>query len=236
MAAQGYPQGCVVAAEEQTAGRGRFPERRWESERGKNLLFTIILDPASAALPGLPIRVGLALSQAVDRYAERLNLRFRTESRIKWPNDLMFGERKIAGILCEASSGGVFAGVGLNCNQSAFPPGLEKRTTSLARESGQEIDRWAILELFLERLSKALSDPAWRRTIDARLWRRGEEVEFLPGAEARSTASAGRIQRDGRVRGILTGIDESGSILIRPRGEEEARAFAAGEIIRRQTS
>jgi BirA family biotin operon repressor/biotin-[acetyl-CoA-carboxylase] ligase len=141
LAAQGYPPGSLVAADAQSAGRGRFPERRWESEAGKNLLFTIYLDASAAGLPGLPLRIGLALCAAVSDYAGLLGARFLSPPRIKWPNDLLIGDRKAAGILCETGPAGVFTGIGLNCNQSSFPRELEARATSLAKELGREVSR-----------------------------------------------------------------------------------------------
>jgi BirA family biotin operon repressor/biotin-[acetyl-CoA-carboxylase] ligase len=225
LAAKGLPPGSLVAADAQSAGRGRFPERRWESETGKNLLFTIYLDVSAAALPGLPLRIGLALCAAVSGYANLLGARFPSPPRIKWPNDLFIGDRKAAGILCEAGPAGVFAGIGLNCNQNSFSRELADKTTSLAKELGREVSRWALLELFLEFLQRALSDPYWRKEVDKRLWRRGELLSFLPGTVGREPG-----REDGAIVGILEGIDESGSILVRREDEEKARAYPAGEL------
>ena len=225
LAAQGYPPGSLVAADAQSAGRGRFPERRWESEAGKNLLFTIYLDASAAGLPGLPLRIGLALCAAVSDYAGLLGARFLSPPRIKWPNDLLIGDRKAAGILCETGPAGVFAGIGLNCNQSSFPRELEARATSLAKELGREVSRWALLELFLGLLQRAIADPYWREEVDKRLWRRGEELSFLPG-----TAGRGKVFEGDAIVGILEGIDESGSILIRQKNEEKVRSYPAGEL------
>ena len=217
LAGGGFPSGSLVAAEEQTAGRGRFPGRRWESEAGKNLLFTLFLAPEAATLPGLPIRIGVALCEAV----ESLSL----SPRLKWPNDLMLGDRKAAGVLCEAGPSGVFAGIGLNCNQVAFPPGFGDRVTGVARELGREVDRWSLLGLFLEALAASLGDPDWRPRAEARLWKRGETLRFLPGREwpAGGAGSGALVAR-------LEGIDEDGSLLLRPEGDRAARAFAAGEL------
>lgn len=229
LARLGYPPGSLVAADAQTAGRGRFPERRWESAAGKNLLFTIYLGAATASLPGLPLRVGLALCAAASSYAERLGARFASEPRIKWPNDLLFGDRKAAGILCEAGAEGVFVGVGLNCNQRDFSPELAAKTTSLAAELGHDVGRWAILELFLSYLERALEDSLWREAVEKRLWRRGEELRFLPGLAAREAAGRGG-GLGAAIVGVLEGIDESGSALIRARGEKSAVAYPAGEL------
>jgi BirA family transcriptional regulator, biotin operon repressor / biotin---[acetyl-CoA-carboxylase] ligase len=226
LAEKGYAPGSLVAAEEQGSGRGRFPGRAWESQAGKNLLFTIFLDPGTALLPGLPVRIGLALHAAVALYARRLGARYSAAPSIKWPNDLMIGRRKAAGILCEAGPKGVFAGIGLNCNQASFPPGLESKATSLALELGREVSRWSILELFLEFLIPSLSDPDWRRAAESRLWMRGEEASFSPGASARSPSPG----PEDRIKGTILGLDEAGSLLIQASGEGKPRAYAAGEL------
>jgi BirA family biotin operon repressor/biotin-[acetyl-CoA-carboxylase] ligase len=231
LAARGLPPGSLVAADAQSAGRGRFPGRAWESEAGKNLLVTIYL---GAPRKALPIRVGLALCEAVSDYASALGAAFPSPPRLKWPNDLMLGDRKAAGILCEASasgpSAGAFAGIGLNCNQRDFPPPLADGATSLARELGREVDRWAILELLLGRLAAGLGTRAgsgdeegWRQGAERLLWRRGETVRFLPGLAAREGKGA-------PVEGRLMGLDGDGSILVLREGEAEARVYAAGEL------
>jgi BirA family transcriptional regulator, biotin operon repressor / biotin---[acetyl-CoA-carboxylase] ligase len=225
LAERGFPAGSLVAAEEQTGGRGRIPGRRWEAEAGRNLLFTVLLDPATAMpggrpLPGLPLRVGLALEAAVSDYASSRGHRFPRPPRIKWPNDLLLGDRKAAGILCEAGPRGILAGVGLNCNQKAFGP--ELGATSLALELGREISRWNLLELFLGFLGRALEDPNWREAVAKRLWRLGEMVSFLPGA----AGGGGRPPLAAR----LEGIDEEGSLLLRPEGGKAAEAYPAGEL------
>ena len=218
-----FPHGSLVAANAQSSGRGRFPERRWVSEPGKNLLFTLFLDPAAAS--ALPIRIGSALCDAATIYGRSLGASFAAPPKLKWPNDLMFADRKAAGILCESGSSGVFAGIGLNCNQLTFPPGLETKATSLALESGREVDRWALLELFLEALAGVLRDADWRRRAESLLWRMGEPALFLPGNAA---SSAGTGQR--ALTGTPVGIDESGSLLFRERGKDKAQAHASGEL------
>jgi BirA family transcriptional regulator, biotin operon repressor / biotin---[acetyl-CoA-carboxylase] ligase len=241
LAVKGYPPGSLVAANDQSAGRGRFPERCWESEAGKNLLVSLYLGPQEK-LPraALPIRVGLALCEAVEDYASGIGAGFPSPPRLKWPNDLMLGDRKAAGILCESAASGtsagasatqVFAGIGLNCNQIRFPDALAEKATSLALELGRKVDRWAILELFLARLAAGLGTGPeglpeagdWHKAATERLWRRGEAISFLPGVAARA-------ERALPLLGILEGLDEEGSLLIRAKGEEAARAYAAGEL------
>jgi BirA family transcriptional regulator, biotin operon repressor / biotin---[acetyl-CoA-carboxylase] ligase len=224
LAARGFPPGSLVAAEEQSAGRGRFPDRKWESQPGKNLLFTLILAPEAALLPGLPLRVGLALCEAIQGYASMIGARFASEPRIKWPNDLLIGDKKAGGILCEAGPGGVFAGLGLNCNQIDFPEAQGRAPTSLERELGREVSRFAILERFLEILWRALGEEDWREAVEERLWRRGEEAAFLPGLAGRMGSSGSPLV------GTIEGIDDSGFLLFRARGDAAARSYPAGEL------
>ncbi len=219
-----FPPGSLVAAEAQTAGRGRYPERRWESEAGKNLLLTVFLAPESAGLAGLPLRIGCALCSATEAYSLVLGAAFARPPRLKWPNDLMFGDRKAGGILCEAGEAGVFAGIGLNCNQVAFPPGLEGGATSLAAESGARIDRWALLELFLEALRASLGDSGWLRIAEGALWRKGRPATFLPGSEARDKGGSGPLS------GTIEGLEGDGSLLFKENGDEMARPYASGEL------
>lgn len=213
-----FPHGSLVAALEQSAGRGRFPDRSWESAAGKNLLFTLFLEPGTAALPGLPIRIGLALCAAASGYARAVGASFPRPPRVKWPNDLMFGDKKAAGILCEASPSGLFAGIGLNCNQLSFPPSLGAGATSLAAELGVEVSLWPILELFLDELRAGMYSPIWRLRAEELLWKKGEDASFAPGRGSRI------------LRGIPTGIDDSGSLLFLENGQKEALSFAAGEF------
>jgi BirA family biotin operon repressor/biotin-[acetyl-CoA-carboxylase] ligase len=224
----GLPSGSLVAAEIQSAGRGRFPERPWRSEPGLNLLFTLRLDASCAALPALPLRVGAALCKAARLQARGMGRGFRGgEARVKWPNDLLIGDRKAAGLLCEAGAEGVFVGIGVNCNQAAFPPEIEGKATSLAIELGAEIDRWAFLELVLGAIKAALEEEGWKAGVEELLWKRGELVRFMPGLPR------GGGQEE-LIEGRLEGLDPSGAILIRPAGAAGAEAaplaFAAGEL------
>ena len=149
----------------------------------------------------------------------------RRPPRLKWPNDLMLADRKAGGILCEAGPEGVFAGIGLNCNQTLFPPDLEGGATSLVRELGLLVERWELLELFLEELARSLRDDQWRSRAQALLWRRGESDTFLPGLEGSAFSKAAQ-----GLSGTIEGIDELGSLLFRVGGASHAQSFAAGEL------
>lgn len=133
-------EGTVVVAEYQSAGRGRLG-RAWESNRNENLTLSIILRPSlqTAAVNLLPLYVAVAVASAVEAVTG-----LRVEC--KWPNDLLIGGRKFAGILLEGSVNQneldyVIIGIGINVNQTAFPPAITNAATSLAREAGHPVDR-----------------------------------------------------------------------------------------------
>lgn len=127
LGAQGAAAGSVVIAEQQTAGRGR-DGRTWHSPPG-GVWLGVLLRPARAELAALSVRVGLAVADAVDA------LLGRRETRLKWPNDVLLGDRKLAGILCEGRWHGealhwLAVGVGVNvCNP--IPAAVAPRAVSL---------------------------------------------------------------------------------------------------------
>ncbi|MBI5087209.1 MAG: biotin--[acetyl-CoA-carboxylase] ligase [Acidobacteria bacterium] len=122
LAAAGCPSGSIVAARRQSAGRGRHGNT-WESPEG-GLYCTIVLRPKVEPrdLPVVTLALGVALADAVQMFAG-------LPVDLRWPNDLMAGDRKLAGILTEWHNGAVLAGIGLNVAQTAFPPGLATPAT-----------------------------------------------------------------------------------------------------------
>lgn len=133
------PEGTVIVAEEQTQGRG-YAGNTWQSERGKNLLMSMVLYPNFLSPRQhffLNQVVSLAISDTLDEHIPA------NEVRIKWPNDVFIGNRKVAGILIENSIKGnmiqhCIVGMGINVNQTGFGDGL-KQATSLAKELKSEI-------------------------------------------------------------------------------------------------
>ena len=139
-------EGTVVAADVQTAGRGRLG-RRWEAPPGTSLLFSIALAPQVAPdrLPGLTLVGARAVADALP-----------AATAIKYPNDVLVRGRKLAGVLGEARDGRVVLGIGINVN---VPAGLLPRTavtppTSLLLETGEEHDRGEVLARVLEALER----------------------------------------------------------------------------------
>lgn len=154
LARTGAPAGEAVVAEEQTAGRGRAGHS-WASPPGVALYFSVVLRPRVPPdrLPLATLACGVAVAEAI-RAATGL------PAGLKWPNDVLVGLRKCAGILCEAETGGpggtaVVAGVGINVNTppDALPPRPVFPATSLAAEAGRAFDREVILAGCLARIA-----------------------------------------------------------------------------------
>jgi BirA family biotin operon repressor/biotin-[acetyl-CoA-carboxylase] ligase len=149
LAAAGAAEGTTVVAEEQLGGRGSRG-RSWHSPRG-GLWLSYLLRPAAAGTELLGLRVGLAAAEALESLSPALPL------GLKWPNDLMLGDRKLGGILCEArwAAGAptwVAAGVGINV-QNPIPPELHPGAVAL-REYLPDLTPDALLDLLLPRLHR----------------------------------------------------------------------------------
>ena len=156
----GTPEGAVVVAEFQTNGRGR-QGRTWISEPESNLLFSVVLRPnVKVETAGL---LTLFASVAVARAIEQC---IAEPVECKWPNDLLLHGKKFCGILLENSFqqsglGCAVVGVGVNVNQKTLPPEIAGGATSLARETGKEYDRKAVLHAVLTEMDD-LYDSAGR--------------------------------------------------------------------------
>lgn len=150
--------GLVLAAESQTAGRGRFG-RRWVCPPRKGLLFSALVRLPGGAADGPVLTVAAAVAAARAIRAEA-----GLPVRIRWPNDLVVGGRKLGGVLAEArprpgrGPGAVVAGIGLNTHTGSddFPPGLRGTATSLAAETRRPCDRNALFGRTLRALSRIL--------------------------------------------------------------------------------
>ena len=147
----GDPEGAVAVAEEQTEGRGRLG-RTWQAARGTSVLMSVLLRPEvdPSRLPELSLIAGGAVAEAI---AETTGL----DPAIKFPNDVLLGGRKVAGILAESSDGRVVLGVGVNANQTTeeLPADAQTEPTSLRIELGAPVDRAPLLAAVLRRLEAA---------------------------------------------------------------------------------
>ncbi|MHB1929444.1 MAG: biotin--[acetyl-CoA-carboxylase] ligase [Acidimicrobiales bacterium] len=206
-AAAGAPEGLVVVAEHQTAGRGRLG-RRWDAPAGTALLVSVLLRPAGLP-PGRHHLAGSAVALAAAA-ACRSVAGFASE--IKWPNDLLFEDRKLAGILGESAAGAVVVGLGLNL--SAAPPGA----ISAAEASGGPVDGAAVLaEMLLD--------------LDARLGR----WDAVAADYAASCATVGRRVRvevvAGPAReGDALAVDHDGRLVV-AFGGGRVEALAAADVV-----
>lgn len=139
-----YRHGDLIAAEYQTAGRGQRGNR-WSSSAGKNLMFSIVLEPTF-----LPATRQFLLSEAVALALADTLAGYGIEARIKWTNDIYVADKKITGILiehdlCGANLARTIVGIGLNVNQTEFDPSLPN-PTSMRTVAGREFDRREVLD------------------------------------------------------------------------------------------
>lgn len=223
-AMEGAPEGVVVLAEVQTAGRGR-QGRAWNDVPGASLAFSVLLKP-SLSLPRLPL-LALAMACSVAEAAEAVTGR---KHNVKWPNDVLFEGRKVCGILAESRSGRddrpvLVIGTGVNVNHRLedFPQEFRQRATSLREAGGEYLNPESVLAAVLERFERYVT-LARDRGADAL---RDAVIDRLP---APGTTVAVR-RGDDRVEGVVEGITETGALRFRERGHDEAIVLAAGELL-----
>ncbi len=212
LAEAGAPEGTVVVAERQTAGRGRLG-RTWLSEPGQGLLFSWV------ARPGLPPETAATLPLVAGLAVARTLRALGAEAGLKWPNDVLIGERKVCGILCEAQTSahgieGIVVGVGINVG--AVPEAVAHRAAGL----GGGVDRLSLLALLcadfeaLYRRWRAGGLAALRAELDALDCKRGRPIVVRPSGTP--------------LEGIARGIRDDGALLLEtPSGTE---AILCGEI------
>jgi BirA family transcriptional regulator, biotin operon repressor / biotin---[acetyl-CoA-carboxylase] ligase len=224
--ARGGPEGQVLVAEEQTAGRGRAG-RTWVSEPGASLTFSVLLRPASvppSARGWLPLLAGVAVAAGVRAAAG-------VAASLKWPNDVLAGDRKLAGILAEQASDGdaVVVGVGLNVatRQDALPvspTGLP--ATSLLVE-GADVAREALLVEILRSLERwYLAFSADPDPVRSGLLAEYRSACATLGRQVRVELPAGRV-----LAGIAEDVDASGRLLVRSADGAAATPVSAGDVI-----
>ncbi len=208
LAAAGEPHGTIVAAEEQSAGRGRFG-RAWYSEKGAGLYFSMILRPAlpAAAAPMLTLAAGLAVRGGVAQVTGR-------NADIRWPNDVLLEGLKCAGILLELTAEPerikhVILGIGINVNQDDLPGDLRGEATSLRMTCGRMFKRAEVLEAVLHGLDASLT----------RLLAPGGRAATAAEFERQSSFARGRrvrVEEGGVViTGVTDGLDGAGYLLLR---------------------
>ncbi|MCZ2111889.1 MAG: biotin--[acetyl-CoA-carboxylase] ligase [Dehalococcoidia bacterium] len=213
-AEEGAPHGAIVLAEEQTAGRGR-KGRSFHSPAEENLYFTLILRLPLDSHRRLPLSLPLAVASAVA--AEGV------DARIKWPNDVWVGERKLCGMLIDAEMTGSEAlampGIGINVNgDPTVIPGLASIATSISRELGRAISR----ELLLARICNEVERTSSLSPADLAAAYR--EMSLVLGRTVIVTPIA-----SDPFEAIATDIDETGALIVTlPNGE--SRVLNAAEV------
>jgi BirA family biotin operon repressor/biotin-[acetyl-CoA-carboxylase] ligase len=221
----GEPEGAVLAAEEQRAGRGRMG-RTWTSPPRAALTFSVLLKPAVP--PGrrgwLPLLTGVAVATAVTQVAG-------VETTIKWPNDLLTADAKLAGILAEASGDAVVVGIGLNVStepaELPVPRPGALPATSLRAAGATALDRASLLLAILGELEH------WYRA-----WQRAGGDPDRSGLRAEYTSLSATIGRTVRAElpggqalsGPAAGVDSDGRLLVRVSSGSEV-AVSAGDVV-----
>ena len=195
------PEGALVVADHQTAGRGRLG-RSWEAPPGTALLFSVLLRPPSERpAPELSLVAGVAVADTLERL---LGLAVQ----IKWPNDVMLRRRKIAGILAEARDDVVVLGIGINVGQTADQ--LPDKAGSIRTLTGRTWDREELLASVLEDLASRYS-----------AWRSGGLDAVYDGLGPRDFLRGRPVTVDG-VSGVVSMIDRASRLEI---------AVANGELV-----
>ena len=202
LAAAGAEHGTAVVADEQTAGQGRLG-RTWYSERDAGLYVTFLLrlKLCPDSLPVTTLALGLAAAEAIRNVTQ-------VQCDIRWPNDLLVGERKVAGILAQLTGGALLAGVGVNVNQGTFPEDVADIATSLRIVTGREQSRESLLE--------ALHDAVLRHT-DA-LMREGKAPVIAAFEGASSYVRGKRVMveaAEGVLVGTTDGLDAQGFLRLK---------------------
>ncbi len=197
-AAAGADQGWTVITDLQLEGRGRRG-RPWIAPDGTALLFSTILHPPVDVLALLPLLAALSVAGGIE-------VATGVAPELKWPNDVLVNDHKLAGILLEHPGGAaVILGVGVNVNQLATD--LPEGATSLYAQTGHSLDREPLLAAILNDLANAY-DRADREGVD---W-------IVPGWRSRSSMLGKPVafQRDGAtIRGIAEDLGVDGALLVR---------------------
>lgn len=191
--------GSVVAAGEQTAGQGRFG-RRWHSELGAGLYVSILLRPRGVT-PALTLALGLAAAEAIAAAAG-------VACDLRWPNDVLIGEKKCAGVLVQLGDAAAIAGIGVNVNQVVFPDDIATLATSLRIATGCEQSREDLLIELLGGVDRHLE------LIECR--GPGAILDLFAGSSSYVRGRRVTVDMDGvRIRGTADGLDPSGFLWLR---------------------
>ncbi|NPV55379.1 MAG: biotin--[acetyl-CoA-carboxylase] ligase [Anaerolineae bacterium] len=227
-AAAGAPDGALVAANQQTNGRGRLA-RQWVTQPGAALAFSLVLHPQAidaSLLPQYALLGGLAVCLSLEA------LGAAGQAAIKWPNDVLLNGRKVCGVLAEARWQGeapqvVVLGIGVNVAPGSVPPPESVRfpAGSVSEELGFPVDRLALLGDILRHLF------AWRDRLG--------KPDFLAAWETRLAFRGGCIRvslPDGKhLSGLLEGVDPQGALHLRKANGDLVEVLAGDVSLRPAT-
>jgi BirA family transcriptional regulator, biotin operon repressor / biotin---[acetyl-CoA-carboxylase] ligase len=218
-AAGGAPEGLVIAAEAQTAGKGR-QGRSWQAKPGSALTFSVLLRPdrvPPSARGWVPLLAGVATVRA-------LRQETGVDAALKWPNDVLVGGRKLAGILAEQSGDAIVAGIGINVlgGEHELPV---PTATSLEHSGAVGTDRTGLLAALLRQLEHRYL--RWRDTPGGDAALSGLREEYLSlcltiGRPVRVVLPGGRI-----LTGTAADVDGAGQLLVEPDGGSDISGLPA---------
>jgi BirA family transcriptional regulator, biotin operon repressor / biotin---[acetyl-CoA-carboxylase] ligase len=204
----GVNEGTVVVAKRQTAGRGRHG-RAWVSPEGGLYMSILLRPPTPAALQTLTLTASLAVVRGIEN-ATGLN------AKIRWPNDVMIKDKKVAGVIAESSFTGegltfVMVGIGVNCNSTVSSVEPSSPATSLAGELGRDTDIKQLRQAILDSFGTVYDE--WLRGTDAVKLARG--VIGTIGKRAVVTMKSGE-----NLEGVVQDIDQAGGLLLERNGQK----------------
>jgi BirA family biotin operon repressor/biotin-[acetyl-CoA-carboxylase] ligase len=209
LAVRGAEDYTVVVAETQTAGRGRRG-RVWKDAPGASVLMSVVLRTSLpvARVATLSIAAGVAVAEALIAIAG-------LDARLKWPNDVLVGGKKVAGILLERHGDVVILGVGINVTRDAVPREFDERATSIARE-GARVERDAVVTAVVDAVAR------WRTVLER------DGFEPVRARWSELAAMVGREVTVDGVAGIARGLDHDGALVLET--ESGLRRVLAGDV------
>jgi BirA family biotin operon repressor/biotin-[acetyl-CoA-carboxylase] ligase len=215
LAERGAESGTAVVAREQTAGQGRHGHT-WYSEPGLGLYATVILRPklCPESLPVVTLALGLATAEAIRAVTG-------AACDLRWPNDLLIGDRKCAGILAQLHGGVLLAGIGINVNYMSFPDDIAAVATSLRQATGREHSVEQLLSTLLDRIDSHIEQ----------LLREGKEPLLRAFTEASSYVRGRRVavDQDGaEVYGVTDGLNSEGFLWLQQDDGKRTLILAGG--------
>ncbi len=213
IAEEGEPEGTLIVADEQTAGKGRRG-RSWSSELGTGIFMSLILRPSVNPLKisGITIIAALAIAKAIHTVCDVM-------PEIKWPNDIVLGKKKICGILTEMSLEMncihyAIVGIGINANNTEFPEDIKDKASSIYLQTDKKADRAQIVaesmkyfSSYYEKFIECENLEPFIEEYNSILANKDNEVQILYGMEE-------DVDKEKIDTGIAKGIDKDGALIV----------------------